>query len=525
MFKPNKLLKFIKYNSYKRLYGKHRIIRTKWKPILLTSLGCSVGGYYFYKWKQESDGNKEIIKEYNEKINNIEETVKIQIKEGFISKNNKGIIYYFNFVFRVIVLFVKFIPIAVIYPFINMSISLNNYYYYLLVKTFISAGPTFIKLGQWIATRPDLFSPKLIRSMEILHHSTYAHSFNDTKKIIKDAFGKDLDDLFDDFSREPIASGSIAQIYKAQYKGNNVAVKVRHPNIDRIISLDMEIMRVLSKPLSFFIKSFDFFNIDELLKNLSVNMEMQLNLTIEASNLQRFNKNFKDVKYINFPQLVDNLYHPLALVETFEEGFNIQDYFRNRKNSNVDKNIKEKVIKLGIIMYLKMVIDNFMHADLHPGNMLMKINDDNVSLTLLDVGLVSTLNKKDKDIIYNLFKYTLTNQPKQVANYLINEEQKNKLTFETMKNFTQEIKIICDYLGDKTTDKIQITETFNNVLDIFKKYDLKINPCISTFLLGTTIMEGWARQLNPDFDFLDEAIDAFTSNITLSKEYFKQKMQ
>ena len=159
--------------------------------------------------------------------------------------------------FRAIYLAILFSPCIVMAPFANsLGVEFRKVWLHILLHTLERAGPAFIKWGQWAATRPDLFPQDLCAVLSDLHSKAPAHSFAFTKKTIENAFGSKLDEMFDKFEEEPVASGSVAQVHRAtlkfQYPGQPikpilVAVKVRHPGVGDAIRRDFMIIYAFAK--------------------------------------------------------------------------------------------------------------------------------------------------------------------------------------------------------------------------------------------------------------------------------------
>jgi aarF domain-containing kinase len=242
------------------------------------------------------------------------------------------------------------------------------------------AGATFIKLGQWAATRPDVLSTTFCNELAELQSNAPCHSMKWNEKVILKAFGKKLDQVFDDFESEPIGSGTIAQVHRAKIKKGSkitsVAVKISHPEIEKIIDNDLLLISVLAKFADFSIPSLRWISLPEEVACFSQMMREQLNLKFEAFTLNRFNQNFEasskawgHLSRIKFPSPHFPLISSNCLVEDL-----IEDSIPIGKISGFPANnkIKSDLAVLGFRGFLQMLLwDNFVHADLHPGNILV----------------------------------------------------------------------------------------------------------------------------------------------------------
>ncbi|ESQ35714.1 hypothetical protein EUTSA_v10007063mg [Eutrema salsugineum] len=285
-------------------------------------------------------------------------------------------------------------------------------------RTLERAGPAFIKWGQWAATRPDLFPKDLCSQLSKLHSNAPEHSFAYTKKTIEKAFGRKLSEIFEEFEEAPVASGSIAQVHRAslrfQYPGQKsksslVAVKVRHPGVGESIRRDFVIINLVAK-ISTFIPALKWLRLDESVQQFGVFMLSQVDLAREASHLSRFIYNFRRWKDVSFPKPVYPLVHPAVLVETYEHGESVARYVDGMEGHEW---IKTRLAHIGTHALLKMLlVDNFIHADMHPGNILVRKKASRGGLfkakkphiVFLDVGMTAELSKNDRENLLDFFK-------------------------------------------------------------------------------------------------------------------------
>ncbi|CAI4211725.1 unnamed protein product [Parascedosporium putredinis] len=282
------------------------------------------------------------------------------------------------------------------------------WWYAFLVQAMEWAGPAFIKLGQWAASRTDIFPTQMCDVMSKLHSHAPAHSMHETRKIIEAAFGgQKFEDIFSEFDERPLGVGAIAQVYKAKLRpdlaipsdadlerepwnlrqdvvrnvqhilkqtpqrvpSHSVAVKVLHPRVEKIVRRDLRIMGFFARVLDI-IPSIEWLSLPDEVGQFGDMMKLQLDLRIEAANLARFRKHFKDRTTAWFPYPYPELTTRNVLVEEFANGIPLSA-FLDYGGGVFSTDIADE----GLDAFLRMLLlDNFVHADLHPGN-IMPPND------------------------------------------------------------------------------------------------------------------------------------------------------
>ncbi|KAL4519108.1 hypothetical protein Ndes2526A_g00212 [Nannochloris sp. 'desiccata'] len=298
---------------------------------------------------------------------------------------NKGLFRTFlNYIsswLRLMYLMFLFTPTVISAPIaLRKQNQLRKDWLQLLRRTLERAGPAFIKWGQWAATRADLFPPDFCKELELLHTQAPAHDFPYTEAAIKSSFGFDVQDLFSDFETLPVASGSIGQIHRGvlsgagarltnMNEGSVVAVKVRHPGVSESIERDFALMMATAR-VAEVIPALKTLRLEESLKQFAAPLREQVDLGREGFYLHAFNYNFRKERNVSFPVPLYPLVAPAVLVETFEEGKHISSYVT--KGAGAPYNSELAQVGARTMLHM-MVVDNLVHSDLHPGNILVRL--------------------------------------------------------------------------------------------------------------------------------------------------------
>lgn len=331
--------------------------------------------------------------------------------------------------FRFFHLMIIFVPVIITIPvaFIGpRSKERDNeragvvWWYGFLVKSMERAGPAFIKLGQWAASRTDIFPAQMCSIMSELHSNAKAHSLHHTRKTIEKAFGgRPFEDIFLEFDKKPLGVGAIAQVYKAKLKpdlateesdmdveaektlrkrfkrnvdslvkstpqrvpSQYVAIKVLHPKVERNVRRDLKIMGVFAAIINA-VPTLEWLDLPNEVSNFGEMMRLQLDLRIEAANLSVFRKHFANRTTAWFPFPYTQYTTRQVLIEEFAQGIPLSA-FLNTGGGVFQKDIADE----GLDAFLHMLlIDNFTHSDLHPGNIMVrfyKSSRTNVHVPLL----------------------------------------------------------------------------------------------------------------------------------------------
>ncbi|KAM9962556.1 hypothetical protein ACTFIR_005465 [Dictyostelium discoideum] len=439
----------------------------------------------------------------------------------------------------------------------------------LLLETIQFSGTCWIKFGQWISTRPDLFPDLLIEKFSQLHSQCPSHSFQFTNESIENSFnGKSIPDLFLWFDEEPMASGSVAQVHKALTMDGKVAVvKVLHPNVKSNIKRDFFIIYSLIWAFSH-IPEMKWLSLPESILEFGKSMMKQADLELEASHLNRFNSNFKYNSEVIFPKPLYPLVSKEVLVESFEPGSPIMDFIKKNDRHN------PTLAKIGLSAYMQMMlVDNFVHADLHPGNVLVRTSDDDnfksidnnyfkkynndndndqqqqqqynlpfkrklyetiekshkkfhsmlggiqlksidfkehqkssPKLIFLDVGLVTQLGQQDKDHFIELFTEIVNGNGKEGAELLIRYAREAKCTEEEMYQFKERMGTLFNQVQNSKLSEVHVGQFMSEILGLVREYHVKIESNFATLVMGTIVLEGLGKQLDPSLGLLKAAI-------------------
>ncbi|KAJ4760896.1 Protein kinase superfamily protein [Rhynchospora pubera] len=428
-------------------------------------------------------------------------------------------------VFRTLYLIALFLPATSLAPFSDcLGPEFRKKWLRLVHRSLEKAGPAFIKWGQWAATRPDLFPNDLCLELTKLHSTAPSHSFSYTKREVEKAFGRKIHEIFDKFEETPVASGSIAQVHRACLKGKSVdvAVKVRHPGVGESIRRDFVLINSVAR-ISSLIPGLSWLRLDESVRQFAVFMMSQVDLSREATHLSRFLYNFRKWRNVSFPQPLYPYVHPSVLVETFEKGESVSHFIDNIVSCGNDVTRKD-LAHLGTYAFLKMLlVDNFIHADMHPGNILVRLPQQSEKrikrklfrkkphLVFLDVGMTAELSKQDRANLREFFKAVALRDGRTAAQCTLRLSANQSCP--NPEGFIEELERTFAYWGTPEGDQYHPADCMHQLLETVRRHRVNVDGNVCTVLVTTLVLEGWQRKLDPDFDIMNTL-----KNLLLEKE-------
>lgn len=515
--------------------------------------------------------------------------------------------------FRFFHLLIIFVPVIVSIPIVfvgprhkdrdNARIGVV-WWFTFLVKSMERAGPAFIKLGQWAASRTDIFPSQMCKIMSELHSNAKAHSMKHTRRTIEHAFeGRRFEDIFEEFDEKPLGVGAIAQVYRAKLKPDlmvshdpsgdeeaeqtlrerirrnvdtlaksspqrvpsmHVAIKVLHPRVERNVRRDLKIMGVFAAIINA-VPTLEWLDLPNEVANFGEMMRLQLDLRIEAANLTVFRKHFANRTTAWFPFPYTEYSTRQVLVEEFAQGIPLSA-FLNTGGGVFQKDIANE----GLDAFLHMLlIDNFTHSDLHPGNIMVRFykarktdvriplitqNQDPVKptspedadhveqvlarlrphigkqpewddtlaqidkegyrpqLIFIDTGLVTELNEVNRKNFLDLFKSIAEFDGLKAGRLMVERCRSPEAVVDEevfalrMQNLVLGVKGRTFALGN-----IKIGDVLSEVLSMVRAHHVRMEGDFVNVVISILLLEGIGRSLNPDLDLFSSALPILRS--------------
>jgi len=370
-------------------------------------------------------------------------------------------------------------------------------------------GPTFVKFGQLLSTRPDIIPKDFIEELNKLQDNVPPLSYKEVEEQIKKELGKPINKIFLYFNKKPIASASIGQVHEAKLKnGKKVAVKVQRPNIEKIIDKDLEILTFFAEIIDKHMPKLKIYNPKGLVEEFKRTIKKELNYEIEANNISRFYQNFKDSKTVVVPKVYQKYSTKKVLTMSFIEGTKISELWKI-KEKWLDK---KTIAKNGVNAFFKQIlIDGFFHADPHPGNIFVLKNN---VIAFLDFGMMGHVDRELMQKLTNLFTAFVDKNVDKIVEELTNLSLvDDEIDLESFKSDISDI--IEEYYG-LPLKEIEIGKIINQIISVGRKYNITLPRNLVLLVKALTTIEGIGVQLDPDFNIV-EASKPFVKKIARKK--------
>ena len=381
-------------------------------------------------------------------------------------------------------------------------------------------GPIFIKFGQLLSTRPDVVPAEIAKSLKVLQDDLPHFSDKDAIKIIERELGSDISSVFENFDPSPLAAASIAQVYSAKLKESQkeVVIKVVRPGIKKIILSDISLMRRIAIFAEKRFEDAKRLQLSRLVAEYEAVILSELDMRLEASNIKQTRRNFEGNNLLYVPDVyLDYCSENLLIMEKIE-GVPV-DRIDTLNDLGVDLKL---VAERGVEIFLKQVfIDNFFHADMHPGNIFIDSkNPSDPAYVAVDYAIVGSLSEEEQYQIGRMLVAVIGRDFKEVANILIESKWVNPET--RLNDLENTIRAACEPIFDQPMEKINFGEMLLFIFESARRFDLRMQP--SLMLLQKTLVniEGLGKQLYPALDFWSIA-NPFLKN-WISERYNPKKL-
>ncbi|RKI47008.1 AarF/ABC1/UbiB kinase family protein [Clostridium paraputrificum] len=354
-------------------------------------------------------------------------------------------------------------------------------------------GPTFIKIGQILSTRPDLLPEEYINELIKLQDSAPEESFENIKSVFEESINKKIYDCFLYFSKKPTASASIAQVHEAILNdGRAVIVKIQRPNIYNTMKTDIDIIKKIIK-LSKGRIDIDIVDPLAVIEELESTTEKELDFIDESKSIVKFRENNENISPIYAPDVISNLCSEKVLTLEYINGFKINDMKMIEKKGYSNKDIAKKLA----LSYCKQIFDDgFFHGDPHPGNLLIS----NGRICFIDFGITGELDEGLKNWLNKAMIAVATGDKSKIVDFIlaigIKRGKVNK------GNLYEDVSYLFTTYLNTSLKNIKIAVLLEEMFSIVKNNNIQFPKELAILFRGLVILEGVIAEVDPQLDII-----------------------
>ncbi len=358
-------------------------------------------------------------------------------------------------------------------------------------------GPTFVKLGQMLATRVDMFSDEWIAEFEKLQDQVPALPYAEILPIIEQELGQSPAEVFSWIDEKAFAAASIAQVHRANLKtGERVILKIRRPHIRKKIDADLRLMIRMAEIAENSAPELKRFKPTEVVRQFTLSLRRELDLEGECRHAERIADSLKDNANIIIPEVY---------WQWTSAKMNVQEFIDGLKGTELKEGVapeidRTKVARYGAEAMMQMVFEHgYFHADPHLGNIIC-LPDNRIAF--IDFGMVGRLSDQRREEIINLFYALMKKNPQGAVGVLLDWVPNNRIDEQGL---SLEIDAFLDHYHGRTLKQLNLAAMLTELTTILREHQLVLPPDLALLFKALISVDGVGRKLDPDFNIVDVA--------------------
>ncbi|MGV8926909.1 MAG: ubiquinone biosynthesis regulatory protein kinase UbiB [Ewingella sp.] len=359
-------------------------------------------------------------------------------------------------------------------------------------------GPVWIKFGQMLSTRRDLFPPHIADQLALLQDQVAPFDGALARKQIEQALGGPLETWFDEFDQTPLASASIAQVHTAILKENGkpIVLKVIRPDILPIINADIRLMSRLAGWVPILLPDGRRLKPREVVREYEKTLLDELNLLRESANAIQLRRNFTGSSMLYIPEVYTDYCSERLMVMERIYGIPVSDVKALEKQGTNMKLLAERGVQ---VFFTQVFRDSFFHADMHPGNIFVSYETPEDPCYIgIDCGIVGSLNKDDKRYLAENFIAFFNRDYRKVAELHVDSGWVPRDT--NVEEFEFAIRTVCEPIFEKPLAEISFGNVLLNLFNTARRFNMEVQPQLVLLQKTLLYVEGLGRQLYPQLD-------------------------
>ncbi|MFB6083654.1 MAG: ABC1 kinase family protein [Halorientalis sp.] len=363
-----------------------------------------------------------------------------------------------------------------------------------LLETLVTLGPTFIKVGQILSTRPDVLPGPYIAVLQRLQDRVPPADWDEVEPIVEAEVGP-VDEAFERFDTEPISGASLGQVYTARLDGQRVAVKVLRPNIRRRVAADLRVIEALTPLLIRGAEPGQAFTLENLADEFAATIREEMDYVHEARMLRTVRENFADDDGVRVPAVVDSHSGPRVLTMEYVEGTKITDVDR-LEALGIDRTA---LVERLFDAYIEMVLeDGVFHADPHPGNLAVQPDG---TIVFYDFGITGTVSERLQEQIFEFYVSIARDDVDGIIDSFV---AMGALDPTADRRLMREMfEVVIESFRGREVDQYRVQQLVAEFQAELYEFPLRLPQELALIVRITTVLEGVCRTLDPEFDLIE----------------------
>lgn len=364
-----------------------------------------------------------------------------------------------------------------------------------LRRVLTELGPTFVKLGQVLSTRPDLLDEEICQELTQLQDRVAVTPFARMEEVLRGSLGAGADELFEEFDTEPVAAASISQVYRARLpSGEAVAVKIQRPGLEATIESDLRLLRALAEWVSSHWQSMNWTDPSGTVEEFARSIRRELDFHQERRILERFRDNFAEEEHVVVPRVFPGTSARQVLTMEWIDGIRL-DAVEGYPERSSDPTV---VARLGVAVVCRQVFEHrFFHADPHPGNIVLTQRNH---VAFLDYGMVGHLAQRDVEAMADLLRAVMEQDAEACVRVL--QLFTTKGYAEDPRALQHEVADLLAFEAQAIVDEGRVGAAIEALTAVLRRHHLELAPRFTLLLKALATIETTARKLDPELEIV-----------------------
>ncbi len=359
-------------------------------------------------------------------------------------------------------------------------------------------GPTFVKLGQLLSTRPDIIPENYIRELKKLQDNVQGFDFALVKQLVEDELKSNLGEVFSSFEQKPLAAASIGQVHRAVLRdGQEVVVKVQRPGIQKTVNVDLEILKGVATLAEKRLAEIRVYDPVGKIEEFADAMQKELDFTMEGWNIEKFHRNFEDDETVYVPKIFWDATTQKILTMECIDGVKVDHPEEITRMGLSCGEIAENGAKA---VMKQIFIHGFFHGDPHPGNILVRPDG---KIVFIDFGMMGRIDKYTKYKLAELITGVVKRDAGKMADAILDISVAEENT--DIRQFELDIEDLVERYYGRALRQINMSQLLGELFSLVVRYKIALPSNFTLLIKSVVTIEGVGRELAPDFDMVKVA--------------------